>query len=98
MPLRRGRNGGGTTPSSGCGCARSFMVWTLCARWAAARTGAFYPPAAGAASQAPAAQVSSVPTLVDQLVGLDPRHHRAQLLANHLDLMLGGESTARQQR
>src|SRR5438477_9235381 len=40
----------------------------------------------------------SVPGLVDQLVLLDPRHHRAQLLADHLDLVFGHQPAARLQR
>ncbi len=35
-----------------------------------------------------------VPRLVDQLVLRDPRHHRAQLLADRFDLVLGGQATA----
>ena len=40
----------------------------------------------------------SVARLVDQLVLPDPRHHRAQLLADHLDRVLRRQPAARQQR
>src|SRR4051812_30092006 len=40
----------------------------------------------------------SVARLVDEAVLLDPRHHRAELLADDLDRMLGHQAAPRHQR
>ena len=49
----------------------------------------------GLAMAAAALAARSVARLVDQLVLLDPRHHRAQLLADDFDRVLGGQAAAR---
>src|SRR5690348_1442064 len=61
-------------------------------------------PPRGAASGASVGAVgqsrraASVPRLIDELVLPDPRHHRAQLLADDLDRMFRGHPAARHER
>src|SRR3569832_2692725 len=89
MPLRRLRT---TTVVS---VEISSDSWPSCMGWECnARKG----KAARRRLDLSCATAGSIARLVDELVLLDPGHHRAQLLADHLDLVFGVQAAARLQR
>src|SRR5206468_3182133 len=103
MPLRRGRTGGSSC--SGVSSAPSCMPFMSPKRpgnwdgsWredtvASKKKAARKVPCGSAWST----QADSVLRLVHQAVLLDPRHHRAQLLADLFDRVLGRQAATRQQ-
>jgi hypothetical protein len=77
--------------------ARVLMTASL-AGPAVSRGRAARPTPPGGYGRCARARARTSSGLVDQLVLLDPGHHRAQLLADLLDGVLGGEAAARVER